>query len=293
MTNKADQFQNALTFDVEDYYQVSAFEKHIDRNAWMNYESRVKNNTGKILSLLDTHKIKATFFVLGKVAEENKGLVSEIYSQGHEIACHGYSHKLVYNQTHDEFKYETEKSKDLLESETGIKVRGYRAASYSITRKSLWALDILEKCGFQYDSSIFPIYHDRYGIEDFDKKIQRINYMDKTYNLVEFPISATRIAGVNIPVSGGGYFRLYPYFLTRFFLRHFLRSEKIPFMFYLHPWELDPDQPRIDGISAFTKFRHYNNLEKCKDRLENLVSDFSFSRVDSILENMNLLNRSS
>jgi len=289
MSHEPAKIINALTFDVEDYYQVSAFEKHIDRGLWDTYESRVFDNTHKILSFLDIKNIKATFFILGCVAEKNKNLVMDIHAEGHEVACHGYSHKLVYNQTPDEFKYETEKARDILESAINTKILGYRAASYSITHKSLWALDIIEKCGFLYDSSIFPIYHDRYGIEDFDRNICQINYRNRSYNLIEFPISATRLAGLNIPISGGGYFRLYPYRLTKYLLNHYHRRDVAPFMFYLHPWEFDPEQPRIGGLSLFTKFRHYNNIDKCKERLEQLVSDFSFTRVDAVLKEKGLL----
>lgn len=280
---------NALTFDVEDYYQVSGFEKYIDRDDWGKYESRVKNNTNKILNILDNNNVKATFFVLGMVAERDPSIVKDIYEAGHEVACHGYSHKLIYNQTPSEFEYETSKSKDLLESVINHDVYGYRAASYSITKKSLWALDIIEKLGFKYDSSIFPIYHDRYGIKDFSRSIRQISYDGKEMDLIEFPITSVKFSKLNIPASGGGYFRLYPYSVSKFLLKRFIKAEKQPFMFYLHPWEFDPQQPEIQGLNWFTKFRHYNNIEKCGQRLSSLIQDFSFTRVDHVLQSMNLL----
>ena len=177
----------------------------------------------------------------------------------------------------------------MLESIVNKKILGYRAASYSITKKSLWSLDILEQAGFKYDSSIFPIHHDRYGISDFSREIKFIDYNGKKNKIVEFPITSVNILNQNIPASGGGYFRLYPYFVTKYLLKMFLKKEKQPFIFYLHPWEFDPDQPRIEGISAFTKFRHYNNIDKCQYRLERLLQDFKFSRVDEILSEMGFI----
>jgi polysaccharide deacetylase family protein (PEP-CTERM system associated) len=274
---------NALTFDVEDYYQVSGFERYISRDNWDQYESRVKANTDKILKLLDKHQVKATFFVLGKVAEQDPSIVMDIYNAGHEVASHGYSHKLVYNQSQQEFEDETKRSKDLLESIINKPILGYRAASYSITKKSLWALEIIDRLGFSYDSSIFPIYHDRYGIDDFDRKIKSINYKNYSSKLIEFPITSVKFLNHNIPAAGGGYFRLYPYALTRYFLNLYLAKENQPFIFYLHPWEFDPEQPKIPGLNLFTRFRHYNNIKKCSARLEQLINDFSFSRVDSLL----------
>jgi len=282
---------NALTFDVEDYYQVSGFENHIDRSEWKNYESRVKANTETILSLLEDNNVKATFFVLGMVAERDHSIVKEIFDAGHEIASHGYSHRLIYNQSPEEFRSETVKSKDLLESIINEPVCGYRAASYSITNNSLWALDIIHNSGFQYDSSIFPIYHDRYGIKDFSRRIGPVNYQNTSLDLIEFPITSVKLSGLNIPASGGGYFRLYPYFISKILLNNFLITEKQPFVFYLHPWEFDPEQPRVQGLSWFTRFRHYNNIHKCSDRLTHLIHDFKFGRIIDILRDMQLLSK--
>lgn len=289
MTSKS--MINALTFDVEDYYQVSGFERYINRDTWGQYESRVKTNTDKILKLLDKHQVKATFFVLGKVAEQDPSIVQDIYHAGHEVASHGYSHKLVYNQTQQEFEDETRRSKDLLESVINKPILGYRAASYSITKKSLWALEIIDRLGFKYDSSIFPIYHDRYGIDDFDRRIKSINYMNYASKLIEFPITSVKFLNFNVPAAGGGYFRLYPYALTRYFLNRYLNMENQPFMFYLHPWEFDPDQPKIPNLNLFTRFRHYNNIGKCSERLEQLMNDFRFSRVDKLLIESGLIEK--
>jgi polysaccharide deacetylase family protein (PEP-CTERM system associated) len=278
--------RNALTVDVEDYFHVSAFSDCIDRKNWDSHPLRVEKNTRRLLDLLDQHAVKATFFVLGWVAERLPGLVTEVAARGHEVASHGYSHQLVYNQDPDVFREETLRSKALLEGIIQTPVRGYRAASYSITEQSRWALDILAEAGFDYDSSIFPIYHDRYGIPDavaYPHKIQT----PKGRQLVEFPLSTARIFNYRLPVAGGGYFRLYPYTLTRAGLRQINRSQK-PFIFYLHPWEIDPDQPRIDA-GWVSRWRHYNNLEKCESRLARLIQDFRFGTVVDVLGNLDLL----
>ncbi|NOY61567.1 MAG: DUF3473 domain-containing protein [Gammaproteobacteria bacterium] len=277
---------NALTFDVEDYFQVSAFESVIDRVTWNNLESRVEVNTERIMTLLAEKEIKATFFVLGWIAKRYPGIVKSIVEQGHELACHGYSHKLIYNQTQEEFRDETARSKDLLESIANTPVRGYRAASYSITKRSLWALDTLIELGFEYDSSIYPVLHDRYGI-DGAPRFPHMIARSGTGSLLEFPVSTLSILGRNLPVGGGGYFRLYPYRVTKAALTAINRRDKMPFIFYLHPWEMDPDQPRIKG-SVFSKFRHYNNLSICEERLKMLVSDFSFTTVQKVLENIEI-----
>jgi polysaccharide deacetylase family protein (PEP-CTERM system associated) len=219
------------------------------------------------------------------VAERFPELINEIDRRGHEIASHGYSHQLVYTQTPKVFEQETRDSKNLLEDIIGKPVLGYRAASYSITRKSLWALDILADLGFIYDSSIFPVVHDRYGIKG-SPEYPHILETPTKQRLVEYPLSTYRILGQTIPVAGGGYFRLYPYWLSRFFYRSINKSSE-PFVFYLHPWEVDPDQPRVKA-SMLSKFRHYNNLHKCKDRLSNLLTDFGFTTMYSKLDEMKL-----
>jgi polysaccharide deacetylase family protein (PEP-CTERM system associated) len=281
------EYTNVMSVDVEDYYQVSAFSKSVSPNNWHDYESRVVDNTLKLLDLFASKNLKSTFFVLGWVAEREPELVKEIHRQGHEIASHGYSHQLVYNQTPEVFRDETIRSKKLLEDLIGEPVLGYRAASYSITNKNLWALDILHEAGFAYDSSIFPIRHDRYGIPDA-KTVPHILTTPNGGKLVEFPLTTRRIGSVNIPVAGGGYFRLYPYFLTRMFLKAVNRKQNEQFVFYLHPWEVDPDQPRINA-SWFSRFRHYNNLVKCESRLSKLTDDFSFATMRSVLTDLGLL----
>lgn len=266
---------NYLTIDVEDYYHVSAFENIIGYQRWNDYYPRVTINTRVVLDILDEHKVKATFFILGWVAEKFPSLVRDIYERGHEIACHSYLHRLVYNMSPAEFKRDTARSKDTLEQISGNAVLGYRAPSYSITKKSLWALDILEELGFTYDSSIFPIVHDRYGIPD----APRFKYKLANNNMVEYPISTSLFCGMKLPVSGGGYFRLFPYSFTRMVLRKINNKEKRPFVFYLHPWELDPEQPRIKKTGMISKFRHYNNLNKTAWRFQQLLADFKFQPI--------------
>ncbi len=264
---------NAITIDVEDYYQVSAFETVVQRAEWDHFESRVERNTYRLLDILDEYKTKGTFFVLGWVAERHPSLVREIDARGHEVASHGYSHQRVYTQSPEKFREETRLSKRILEDTTGKLIAGYRAASYSITEKSLWALDILIEEGYLYDSSIFPIMHDRYGIpsgERFSHVIKRASG-----EILEFPLSTVRFCSNNFPVGGGGYLRLFPYPVTKWAIGHLNIKEKHPAIVYLHPWEVDPDQPRIDG-SFLSKFRHYVNLRKTEQVVKNLLTDFQF-----------------
>lgn len=277
--------RNALTVDVEDYFQVSAFADNIEQHEWDEHPLRVEDNTYKLLDLFDEYQVKATFFILGWVAERKRELVHEIAKRGHEVACHGYSHQLVYNQTPEVFQQETVRAKSILEDIIQQPVRGYRAASYSITEKSLWALDILAESGFVYDSSIFPVHHDRYGMPDTPEH----PYYLKTpagHSIIEFPLSTAKILNYRLPIAGGGYFRLYPYWLSRMGLRQINRQRK-PFIFYLHPWEVDPDQPRISA-SWFSRFRHYNNLNKCEPRLRYLMTDFQFGTVWEVLTALGL-----
>ena len=278
--------QNALTVDVEDYFHVSAFAKSINHKDWDNHPLRVEKNTRRLLDLFDEVQVKATFFVLGWVADRNRNLIKEIATRGHEVACHGYSHQLVYNQTHEIFREETVRSKKLLEDIIQAPVKGYRAASYSITKDSLWALDILAEAGFEYDSSIFPVRHDRYGIPDAEDA-PHILRTPGGHSLIEFPLSTAKIFNHKFPVAGGGYFRLYPYALTKAGLRQINRRNQ-PFIFYLHPWEIDPDQPRIKA-SWFSRFRHYNNLDKCESRLRSLLLDFEFGTVWNVLNTLDLI----
>ena len=277
--------QNALTVDVEDYFQVSAFANSIDQDEWGEHPLRVASNTHKLLDLFDEYQVKATFFILGWVAEREKNLVLEIAKRGHEVACHGYSHQLVYNQSPEVFRQETIRAKNILEDIIQQPVRGYRAASYSITEKSQWALDILAETGFVYDSSIFPVRHDRYGMPDTPEHPYRLE-TPAGYSIIEFPLSTAKILNYRLPVAGGGYFRLYPYWLSKMGLQQINRQHK-PFIFYLHPWEIDPEQPRIDA-NWFSRFRHYNNLDKCEARLRNLMTDFQFGTTWDVLNTLGL-----
>ena len=278
--------QNALTIDVEDYFHVSAFAKSINHTDWDNHPLRVEKNTQQLLDLFDEVQVKATFFVLGWVADRNRGLVKEIAERGHEVACHGYSHQLIYNQTPAVFREETIRSKALLEEIVQMPVLGYRAASYSITRNSLWALDILAEAGFIYDSSIFPVRHDRYGMPDA-KEVPHVLKTPQGHSLVEFPLSTAKVFNHKFPVAGGGYFRLYPYALTKAGLGQINRRQQ-PFIFYLHPWEIDPEQPRVEA-GWFSRFRHYNNLDKCESRLRRLLLDFEFGTARDVLTALALI----
>lgn len=273
------QIRNYLTIDVEDYFQVSAFEDIIHPQGWEAMEQRVERNTEKILSLLAEYQTKATFFIVGWIAERYPQLIQSIHDQGHIIAAHSYWHRKIYDLTPEEFRTDTLKVKSLLESIIGEPVLGYRAPSYSITSKSLWALDILKELGFTYDSSIFPIYHDTYGIPD----APRFTYRHGN-GLLEHPISTALFWGRKIPVSGGGYFRLFPYWFTRHTLKTINRTEGNPFIFYLHPWEVDPEQPRMQKAKALSRFRHYNNLNKTAKRLKQLLTEFSFTPLPTHAE---------
>jgi polysaccharide deacetylase family protein (PEP-CTERM system associated) len=278
---------NAFTVDVEDYFQVAALAPAIDRASWAQRESRVERNTGVLLDLLSERGINGTFFVLGWIAERHPQLIRRIAAAGHEIACHGFSHQLIYEQTPEEFREETTRSKRTLEELSGRAVNGYRAASFSITRRSLWALDVLIDLGFKYDSSIFPIRHDRYGIPGANPRPAALT-APSGRTLVEFPMSAASYLGVKVPVSGGGYFRLLPYSVTRSGLRQINEAGGRPFTFYLHPWEVDPDQPRV-RVGWFSRFRHYNNLHRCEPRLRRLLQDFRFGTMREVLEGAGLL----
>lgn len=275
-----------MSVDVEDYFHVAALSQSIKVADWEGISPRVVNNTKRLLDLFDKKGIKVTHFVLGWVAERFPDLVREIDGRGHEVACHGYSHQLVYEQTPDVFRKETHKSKKILEDILGKPILGYRAASYSITKKSLWALDILHEAGFKYDSSIFPVHHDRYGIPDAQTLPHRLQTPKGNY-IVEFPLTTSDIFGFKLPAAGGGYFRLYPYVFSKYLLAKVERANK-PFVFYLHPWEIDDKQPRVKA-SLLSMFRHYNNLHKCESRLERLLEDFSFTTMKASLANQGLI----
>jgi polysaccharide deacetylase family protein (PEP-CTERM system associated) len=342
---------NALTIDVEDYFQVHAFSKVIRYEDWGNYECRIEQNIDRILAILNeatqnsnfktqnlkevnslthslnnsfTQKVQGTFFVMGWIAERYPDLIRRIKDEGHEIACHGYAHKVIYRQTKEEFRQDVRKAKALLEDIAGAEVIGYRAPIYSITNKSQWALKILMEEGFKYDSSIFPIHHDFYGFPsaprfpfiislngDSNFEFSMLNFKPQHLStaapnnsitpnsiasnlkrsapqslntLLEFPLSTVRFVNMNLPISGGGYFRLLPYRVIELGLMRINRKERKPFIFYFHPWELDMNQPRIKTASPLSKFRHYVNLGRTEDRLKRLLREFAFSTVKEVLE---------
>ncbi|MBI5586784.1 MAG: DUF3473 domain-containing protein [Deltaproteobacteria bacterium] len=264
---------NALSFDIEDWFQVENLKSAISYDEWDSMELRVVENTEKILRILRDSDAKATFFVLGWVAQKCPDLVREIDACGHEIASHGFSHQLVYNMTESAFRQDIRKAKDILEGITKNRVLGYRAPSFSITRESLWALDILKQEGYTYDSSIFPVsFHDRYGFTGCsDKPFSWPN------GLTEIPLSVYRVRSLALPLAGGGYFRLLPYAYFKFFLKR-LNRKNDRFTFYLHPWEFDPDQPRVNVPPSY-RFRHYINLKFTEKYLRRLLKDFSFERI--------------
>jgi len=287
-TRKVARAPNALTVDVEDYFHVSALAKSIDRSSWSSIKPRVEQNTDKLLKIFSDYEVSATFFVLGWVAERFPGLVRRIVAGGHELASHGQTHKLIYTQDIGEFREETIRSKGLLEDISGKSVAGYRAASYSITERSLWALEVLSEAGFSYDSSIVPADHDIYGIKSAAVYPHNLVLADGR-SIVEFPPSTTSIMGRRLPIGGGGYFRLFPYWFTRRALRRINSTDNMPFAFYLHPWEIDPSQPRVEADMRST-FRHYNNLEKCESRLRVLLQDFKFAPMQTCLNSLQLEN---
>jgi polysaccharide deacetylase family protein (PEP-CTERM system associated) len=281
---------HAMTVDVEDYYHVAAFAKVIKPSEWDQWPSRVEANTDKLLQLFADANIKITFFILGWVAERYPELVKRIRSQGHEIASHGYSHQLIYKQTPEIFRAETAKSKQILEDLGQAPVIGYRAASYSITSKSLWALDILAELGFTWDSSIFPTRHDNYGIPGSPEEPYTIITSNGTH-LTEFPLTTAKVFGQAIPAAGGGYFRQYPYALSRWLFERASLGQSKPQIFYLHPWEIDPEQPRVPNASWFSNFRHYTNLQRCMPRLERMISDFQFGTISQSLGSVTINKR--
>ena len=270
---------NAMTVDVEDYFHVSVFDGLVPRHAWEQMESRVCANTERLLAIFQESGIQATFFVLGWVAERFPRLVRAIAAEGHEIASHGYGHRLVYDLTPRAFREDVRRAKHLLESTAQRRVVGYRAPSYSVTPKSLWALDVLVEEGYHYDASIFPIHHDRYGIP----VSPRHPYVfDRASRLVEVPGSTVRCGPFNLPIGGGGYFRILPYAWTHWGISRLNEREQTAAIFYLHPWEIDPDQPRLRA-PILGRFRHYFNLGRTEERLRALIRDFRFGSMATLL----------
>lgn len=267
---------NALTIDVEDYFQVSAFAPHIPRSDWPVRECRVERNVDRILAMLDDHRTKATFFTLGWVAERYPDVIKRIVANGHELASHGYGHERASDQTPEGFFADIRVAKLILEDLAGHEVKGYRAPSFSIGEKNLWAFECLERAGYQYSSSIYPIRHDHYGMPDAPRHAHRVG------NLLEVPATTLRFFSRNWPASGGGYFRLMPYHVSRWMIRRVNTVDKLPAVFYFHPWEIDNDQPRIPNVSAKTRFRHYVNIDRMEYRLRRLLADFSWGRMDDL-----------
>jgi polysaccharide deacetylase family protein (PEP-CTERM system associated) len=281
---------NGLSVDVEDYFHVSGFEDVVARSQWDGFDSRVSANTERLLEIFDEYRVRATFFVLGWVADRFPLLIRRIAGFGHEIASHGYAHHLVYRQTCEAFREDVKRAKAVLESQAQAPVLGYRAPSYSITRDSLWALDVLIDEGFTYDSSVFPIYHDRYGIPDAPRHPFLIARTGGS--IVELPASTLRLGSFNLPVSGGGYFRIAPYAWTRWAIGRINSREKLAAIFYLHPWEIDPGQPKLPA-SFLARVRHYRNLDKTEPRLRDLLRRFKFGPLRAVLEDARpLLDRS-
>jgi polysaccharide deacetylase family protein (PEP-CTERM system associated) len=271
--------KNAMTVDVEDYFQVSAFEPYITKAQWDSLPHRVESNTDKILDLFADKGIKATFFTLGWVAERYPELVKRIVAEGHELACHGYEHIRVTEQSPEQFRADVAKSKKILEALSGKAVNGYRAASYSINASNLWALDILQEEGFHYSSSIYPVKHDLYGMPD----APRFMYEPLVgHSFKEIPITTLRFGDTNRPCGGGGFFRFYPYVVSKWALKHVNNKERQAGIFYFHPWEMDPEQPRQSGLTLKTRFRHYLNLHKMEQRIDQLLTDFQWDTMENV-----------
>lgn len=271
--------RNALTIDVEDYFQVSAFAPHIPRSEWPLRECRVERNVDLILSMLDQHDTKATFFTLGWIAERYPHIVRQIVANGHEIASHGYGHERATDQSPDSFFADVNVAKLILEDIAGTEIKGYRAPSFSIGEKNLWAFECLEKAGYLYSSSIYPIRHDHYGMPNAPRHAHSIG------NLLEIPATTLRFFSRNWPASGGGYFRLLPYGFSRWMIQRINHVDQLPAVFYFHPWEIDVEQPRVEGVSAKTRFRHYLNIHRMEQRLHRLLGDFSWTRMDKLFLN--------
>jgi polysaccharide deacetylase family protein (PEP-CTERM system associated) len=282
---KENKIVNAFTVDVEDYFHVSAFDTVISTNAWDLLPTRVVDNTLNVLDLLEENEVKATFFILGWVAERFPSLVRAVHQAGHEIACHGYSHQRIYTQSPESFRADIVRSRDLLQDISGVKVEGYRAPSWSITKESLWALDILVEEGFTYDSSIFPVHHDIYGIPDAKRFPHTIT--TQAGSIKEFPPTTRSYHAfgkkLQLSLAGGGYLRLFPLQFIRSGIDAINTQEKMPTMLYFHPWEIDPEQPRVAEAGSRSRFRHYTNLAGMRSKLAALLKRYSYAPMIDVL----------
>lgn len=268
---------NALTIDVEDYFQVSAFAPYIKRSEWDTRECRIERNVGRILDMLLERETKATFFTLGWIAERYPSLIRRIVAEGHELASHGYGHERASDLTEATFYEDIRVAKQILEDMCGVAVKGYRAPSFSIGVGNLWAFDSLVRAGYQYSSSVYPIRHDHYGMPDSPRFAYQVRP-----GLLEIPITTLRVLDRNLPSSGGGYFRLLPYAMSRWMLNRVNSNDRQPGIFYFHPWEIDVDQPRIDGVDSKTRFRHYVNISRMEGKIKQLLGDFKWGRMDEV-----------
>jgi polysaccharide deacetylase family protein (PEP-CTERM system associated) len=271
--------RNALTIDVEDYFHVYAFASHIPRESWDSLPCRVERNVETTLAMLDEHKAKATYFMLGWVADRYPGLARRIVAQGHELASHGYAHRLATEQNREEFHQDVTRAKRLLEDIGGVVVKGYRAPSFSIGRDNLWALECLREAGYSYSSSVYPIQSDHYGMPEAPRFAF---YPEAGRGLLELPLTTVRLFNRNLPAGGGGYFRLLPYSVSRWCMKRVNAVDRQPCIFYFHPWEIDPGQPRQHGASLRSRFRHYVNLSSMERRIRALFSDFQWDRMDRL-----------
>jgi polysaccharide deacetylase family protein (PEP-CTERM system associated) len=290
-TKEKGRIVNALSVDIEDYFQVQAFANTIDRSNWDTHPHRVVQNTEKVLEIFSDGGVKGTFFTLGWVAERYPELIQRIVAEGHELASHGMAHFRVHEQTPDAFREDIRCAKKLLEDTGGVAVTGYRAATFSIGEQNLWAFDILAEEGYQYSSSINPIHHNLYGMPNAPRfGFYPTSRTEKENGIIEFPITTIRVGNTNRPCGGGGFFRLFPYALSRWAMRRVNRLDNQPCIFYFHPWEVDPDQPWIPNISAKTKFRHYLNLKRMEARLRQMTTDFAWDRMDRVFDTQSTAN---
>jgi polysaccharide deacetylase family protein (PEP-CTERM system associated) len=271
---------NALSVDLEEYFQVANFDRYVDRAHWPDLPSRAELQTRRILDLFDRTGSRATFFVLGWVAERRPALLREVAARGHEIACHGYGHEIVYEIGPERFREDLKRGRAAIEDAIGTRVEGYRAPSFSITERSLWALEILAEEGFRFDSSIFPVRHHRYGVPDFPRSPVRLA-LPSGATIVEYPLTTLAWGPLRLPVAGGGYLRLFPFRLLRWGIERLVAAER-PTVLYVHNWEIDPDQPRQD-VPPLVRWNHYHNLGRTEGRLQTLLERISYGPLSEVI----------